>query len=285
VFTPDALLASLASVPPGGTLVLSGRRVNAPGVVAITFADGNPCAPRITEGGRRTVPLQAIVAHTTNGTPHDPPLSPTAAQSSSACRLARYQTTTDRDVSWDFTVSTTGVVLQQNDPTNFYSWQAGLVNGRTCGIENEQGPGGTLYPAQVQAFVRLVDTITRHYGIQRQLPARRDAAGKLRPLRGVIARLDEHDGACRTWWGVLGHRNITPNRGPGDPGDVLMQALLDAGYEGFDLDAEEDLRAWALRQRGLGVQASGVPGPETVAALKRRGFSEGLWVRRPGDRW
>lgn len=281
-----SLLASLGQVAPGvGKLVLGGRRVPIPGGVVETFADGSRCAPPVTDYGIRHEHVQGIVVHTEHGEPRDPPLLTTPAQTSHACELDRYQTTTDREVSWDIFNSAFGVIYQQNDPVRQYTWQAGGVNPRTLGIENEQGPGGGIRPVQLESFVRLIDTLTRSLPvpIQRQIPAVRDARGRLVPDRRVIARFTGAGGSGANFWGIYGHRNITDQRGPGDPGDLFFQALLNAGYEGFDLAAGEDLRVWRERQRVLGVPQTGIPDAPTVAALKRRGFPRGLFVHRPGD--
>ena len=79
-------------------------------------------------------------------------------------------------------------------------------------------------------------------------------------------------------YGVFGHRNLTSKRGAGDPGDYLLQALADAGYEEFDFAEGEDVRVWQSRQGELGIKPDGLPGSATVAALKEAGYVDGLWV-------
>lgn len=278
---PGQLLAALGGRAPSvGGMVLGGRRVPVPGDAVLTWLDSR-CAPHVTDSNPRRVPPRNITLHTNHGAPHDPPLAAAPAADTAVCTLASYQTHTDRDVSWDFSVSRKGPVVQQNDPLVAYTWQAGPVNGYSLGIETEQGAGGAVHVDSIRALVRLVDALTRSLGIQRQIPALR-AGGRLAPDRRVLARFGEGQGGA-TWWGVLGHRNVTEQRGPGDPGDAIMQAFLDAGYEGFDLATWEDYRVWQARQRLLGVPATGQPGPETVAALKRRGYPHGMLVWRPGD--
>lgn len=275
----DFLAALGARAPSIGGMIVDGFRVPVPGDVVVTWLD-SWCASEVTDKTRRNAPPRNITLHTTSGTPHDPPLS-SGATTTNVCALANYQTSTARDVSWDFTVSRLGAVVQQNDPAKSYTWQAGTVNGYSIGIETEQGPGGAVYVESIQALVRLVDALTRAFGIQRQIPAVR-VGGRLVPDRRVLARFGAGANGA-TWWGALGHRNVTGERGPGDPGDVIMQALLDAGYEGFDLATWEDVRVWQLRQQQLGVAPTGEPGPATVAALARAGFPHGIYVWRPGD--
>jgi hypothetical protein len=76
-------------------------------------------------------------------------------------------------------------------------------------------------------------------------------------------------------------------QGQGDPGDAIFFALRDAGYELFDLNTEEDLKTWKLRQQQLGFtdlkDLDGVPLTKTVAALKNKGHRHGMWVKRPVD--
>lgn len=281
---PFLELARLGGRAPGvGALVLGARRVKVPGAVVWTFLDHPACAPPVTDRSGRRQAVQSIVLHTVTGQPREIPVATWPLPPSRACMYARYQTATDREVSWDFLVSTAGVILQQNDPLLSYTWQAGGINPRSLGIELEQGPGGALAPEQLTAAVRLCDALTLALGIQRQLPAVRGPRGERVPDRRVLSRFRPEEGSGARWWGILGHRNVTEERGPGDPGDPVMLALLRAGYEGFDLARGEDLSVWAARQRVLRIPETGLPGPGTVAGLRRWGVRSGILVWRPGD--
>jgi hypothetical protein len=83
--------------------------------------------------------------------------------------------------------------------------------------------------------------------------------------------------------GIYGHRDVSNNRGEGDPGDLIFAALEVAGYERFNYDVGEDLDVWAERQQSLGLLPDGIAGPYTVQALAARSYHHGLWVTRPGD--
>lgn len=84
--------------------------------------------------------------------------------------------------------------------------------------------------------------------------------------------------------GIYGHRECSSARGRGDPGDRIMEMLIDVGYEPLDFDADEDLERWKGRQRNLGcLSVDGIPGPKTCAALRDIGHRHGLLVSRPGD--
>jgi hypothetical protein len=274
------LLARLGGrLPSWGNIILGGRRVPVPGAVAVNWTDGG-CIQEATDTTIRRHAPQNITIHTEDGEPRDPPVT-SGAVTSHACRLARYQVTSAREVAWDFFVASMGFLVQQNDPVFRYTSQAGNVNGYSLGVETEQGAGGAVDIEAIHGGVSLYDTLTRELGIARQVPAIL-VGGRLVPDRRVLARFAPgHDGA--TWIGLEGHRNICACRGPGDPGDAIMQALLDAGYEGFDLASWEDFEVWRARQAVLGVPQTGMPDAATLAALKRNGIKHGMMVWRPGD--
>lgn len=207
------------------TLVIDGRRVDTPGLETICWLD-DPKVPRVTDG-RRRIPqaARAIVLHTVHGKAG--PLSDVASvPSSRAERYARYQATTAREVSWHLTVDTDGTVVQSADIAAWTCWHATSVNGWTVGVELVQESDGTVYRPQLAAVVALCDLLCVRLGIERRVPARDGV-----PIVGVVERLK---GAAGPWSGVFGHRNQTTNRGKGDPGDHVFQALLAAGYAGVE---------------------------------------------------
>jgi hypothetical protein len=207
------------------TLVIDGQRIETPGLETISWLDDHR-VPRVTDG-RRRVPqaTRAIVLHTVHGKLgglSDVPSVP----SDRAERYARYQASTQREVSWHLTVDTDGTVVQSADVASWTCWHATSVNGWTVGIELVQEADGTLYRPQLAAVVALCDLLCTHLRIDRRVPAR---AGV--PIVGVVPRLTGHDGP---WSGIFGHRNQTTNRGPGDPGSHVFLALLAAGYAGVE---------------------------------------------------
>jgi hypothetical protein len=56
---------------------------------------------------------------------------------------------------------------------------------------------------------------------------------------------------------------------------------MDAGYEKFDFDKNEDKKVWMKRQKEYNLIEDGFPGPATAAALNELGYKHGLWIERP----
>lgn len=263
------------------SIVLNGQLVPIFGVETLSWLD-DPRVPMTTDGFARRDWIRAIVLHTVHGKLGS--LRPGVKVSSRAEAFAVYQANTSRDVSWDYTIDTDGTVIASNDPIKRACWHAGAVNAFTIGIELVQEENGDLYQGQLEAIVKFLDALTREladrgHPIQRQVPV--SASGK--PVRGVIPRIADQL-RSREVVGIYGHRNQTSNRGPGDPGDFVFQALLDAGYKGFNLDAGEDLTFWKTQQTRLGLSpVDGVPGRGTAEKLLAEGHKHGLLIARPND--
>lgn len=170
------------------------------------------------------------------------------------------------------------------------TYHAGQVNDVSIGIEMYQEADGTIYTDTLASCLRLVDFLTLRFGIQRQIPAERKICRR-------FARGTKGSGSAQRAYlsgglsgvnfsGVFGHRNVTRNRGPGDPGDEIMAWLSNAGYERYIVDLDEDLNVWAGRQRQLGIheeEVDGIPGSQTLELLRKKHSPTGLWVPRPGD--
>lgn len=230
--------------------------------------------------------VRGIVLHTTKGIPggrdhrHQvirPGLGPTKDHHSAlACYWARDGRCAGAHLMVDFD----GTVACMADLQTQMTYHASQhdVNRVTIGIEIYQGTEAELYDGQLDAVVRLVDHLTRRFGIQRQFPW---------PYRGRPIQRIAAGGLDIV--GIYGHRDVTDNRGQGDPGDAIFEKLQTAGYEPFDIDGDEDLDVWKQRQRALNLGhhcdlvVDGVPGPRTLKALALAGKAHGLWVARPGD--
>lgn len=210
-------------------LVINSRRVAVPGVNVVTWLDDAKRAPPVTDGRARTKPPTAVCLHTSRG--QRGAVRPGSRPSSRAETLALYQSRTARQVSWHLTIDTDGDVLQQADLVTWMCWHATHANGWTVGIELVQHPDtGDLWQVQVDAAVQVVTAICDTLGIPKRVPV--DAEGA--PIQGTVQAWQEasEGGAQGAWAGVLGHRHLTCNRGPGDPGDSIFRALLKAGFAG-----------------------------------------------------
>lgn len=263
------------------SLVLNGQLVATPGVETVSWLD-DPKVPMTTDGYARMQWIRAIVLHTVHGKIGG--LKPGIKPSTRAEAYAVYQAHTARDVSWDYTIDTDGTVVVSNDPLKRVCWHATTVNPFSIGIEMVQDDNGDLYEGQLESVVKFLDTITREladrgHPIQRQIPVGADG----KPVRGVIPRLADQI-KCKQVVGIYGHRNQTSNRGPGDPGDFIFQALLNAGYKGFNYDTGEDLTFWKGQQTRMGLQIiDGVAGHQVQTKLLQEGKAHGLWTPRPND--
>lgn len=258
------------------SVIINGKQINIPGLNSVSYLDGIKWLKQVTDFNHRSESIRMITAHTHKGIKGNvlPGLGPNTTIDEAN---ARYQVNTDRTVSYDYGIDQNGDVSCQNDPVKKYTWHAGSVNPRSLGFELIQTANGDLYEGQIQATVLFIDALTALLGIQRQIPWDR---ARNAPKVGVVARIAS---GGQDVVGIIGHRNQTTNKGPGDPGDALFLALRDAGYECFDMDKGEDQKAWKERQRALGIKADGDPLKATVQALKNAGHKHGMWVKRPID--
>ena len=74
--------------------------------------------------------------------------------------------------------------------------------------------------------------------------------------------------------GIFGHRDVTTNRGLGDPGDAIFERLASAGYEAVDFAASQDIETWKLRQEELNRDLNaGLASMECPANRRRQRLS------------
>jgi hypothetical protein len=209
-----------------------------------TWLDDPKRAPPISDGVRRVASkVKAIVLHTTRGV-DGARVRDGARASTRAETLARYQATTDREVSWHLTIDTDGTVLQQADLATWTAWHAGHVNGWTVGVELVQHPDSPdLWRSQLDALVAVCGAISGALAIPRRVLVDSAGAPILRPVRALLSEAARGSGGAllggraERWGGVLGHCQVVPatSRGPGDPGRAPFDALLAAGWTGVVL--------------------------------------------------
>lgn len=219
-------------------LIINGKRVPVPGVNVITWED-DPRVPRVPRAKRSTRPassVTAIVLHTSRGKVGK--VVPGSRQSDKALRLARYQARGSHAASWHLTVAHDGTVYQQADLATDETWHATQANPWTVGIELAQDESPDLTQAQVSACVATVRAVCEALGIPAWVPARQSGGSwsvLSTPVRAWQPR--KQNGASQSARGVIGHRNLTTNRGAGDPGDGIFLALLANGFAGVEPEA------------------------------------------------
>lgn len=213
-------------------LVIAGQRVAVPGARVVTWLDDPRTAPPITDGRERPAGSAiALVMHTSRG--RRAKVRDGARPSDRGERLARYQSRTERKVSWHLTVDTDGDVFQQADLATWMAWHVEEANGWTIGAELVQHRDEPdLWRVQIDAAVAVVEATCSALRIPRRLFVGPDGAPWLRPVPELLMR--KYGGPGGRWAGVLGHCQLVPDevRGPGDPGDGIFRALLAAGFEG-----------------------------------------------------
>lgn len=269
----------------GSGIVLAGRQIQVPGISVVNYLDDPRLRLAPGDHRRRRADERAwvhvVVLHTTAGIPGGKDLRPQLVRPG----LGRSTGGGQRVVaSWTHDVGRPGgahLVVDQDgtayccaDLVLEAAYHAQLANGPSVGIEVVQGRAeADLYEGQLEAAAKLALWVCLFLPtpVQWQIP--RGYSGSLR--RFVDSpRLDDYVG-------IVGHRDLTGERGRGDPGDAVMEELVRQGCEAFDVASGEDLEVWRGRQRGLGVAPDGIPGPDTVRAIVTSGTPEGVWRRRP----
>lgn len=240
--------------------------------LALDLGPNGDGAPRANGAG-----VKMIILHTTKGLDPQvvrPGLGPNVRSDE---KVARYWSSSKTRAGAQLVVDADGSIACLCDIAHIAAFHAGnnLINRRSIGIEIFQGSQREVYAGQLMVAAALVDYLTKVFTIQRQIP--HAYLGK------PIKRLQKGGVDC---YGVFGHRDVSDNRGSGDPSDAIFKILRAKGYDSFDFEAGQDLKVWHDRQTAYGVplkDADGLPGPKTAALLIANGHPHGLWVRQPGD--
>lgn len=218
--------------------------------------------------------IRSIILHTTKG--KSPVLVKMGAGKFTGVgsKVARFWSTCSKVGGAHLVVDLDGSITCHADLSQDSAQHAGNCNSVSIGIEIYQTEAGEVYDEQLNATVALLDYLTLRFGIQRQIPPPEQ--------KQVIYRCTV---GGKDVVGIYGHRNVTTDRGPGDPGASIFDKLVHAGYECFKFQKSEDIHVWKERQIMLGfsVLSDGIPGKQTVAALAKKGYLGGLWVKRPND--
>lgn len=272
-------------------LIIAGKEVPVPkletdGFYPVrNFKDEPKLALRVgksnnNDGRTRTRSVSQIILHTTKGIPGGSDKRPQILHKGKGPNTKAV----DRTINYwstDPTPSGAHIVIDQDcsigclaDLAYVTAYHAGnsSINESSIGIEIYQGDDAGLYEEQLTAVVAVVNVLTAYFGIQRQVPSKY--------LNKPIKELDQGGGGLT---GVFGHRDVSNNRGFGDPGDFIFQYLEHYGYDCFDFTTGEDRVIWKKRQERLnkeinaGLVVDGLPGPATRAALLKLGRKDGLY--------
>lgn len=264
----------LVPSPTVGALVIDGKSVPVPHRIVTSYRDDPRISLKTPEDGRahRAHPVQLIVVHTTKGIPGGRDKRPQVIRPGygpnlgAELRVAKFWSSSDLQSGAHLVVDFDGSIGCLTDLATTVAYHAKAMNARSVGIEIYQGGDAELYAGQLEATADLIDVLTSHFGIQRQIPDR---------YRGPLPRLQR---GGDDFYGVVGHRDGDDNRGLGDPGDAIFDVLARRGYERYNLAAGADLLMWKERQRNLDgrLTVDGIPGPATVRALRAAGYRHGL---------
>ncbi len=262
-------------------IVIDGKEIEVPGIPVLSFLD-DPVLALGNEDCRRrgTKWVRNICVHTTKGKKGK--LKPGLGKNTNVeQRIGRLWATDGRHAGAHLSIDSDGSVGCHADLLRTATYHAGDVNEVSIGIEIYQEGDGGVYEEQLAVVVQLIDWLCRRFSIQRQMPPVKD--------RTLIPRIAQ---GARDVVGVYGHRHVTTNRGPGDPGDAIFNRLALSGFEQFNYRDDEDRAVWKERQQEIWIkvtgqnpsrsQRDGIAGPGTAAMLLAAGYADGMWID-PGD--
>lgn len=264
-------------------LIIDGVECHVPGLDIRSWHDDAEMSIGALDGRRRkTRVVRSIGLHASKG---DEPqvVLPGAGAPGLAKRMVQGWHEDDsegRHAGGHLVVDADGTIWCVADLLRDVTYHAERMNEVSIGIEIAQTSRLEIRQIQVDNTVRLLDAVTLFMGIQRAIHY--PYLGEAHPVARLAAGGEDYVG-------IWCHRDQTTRRGPGDPGQAIVDAVIHADYDTFDVDKREDLRTWEFRQRqlvrrGAKLDIDGIPGPATRAALQALMLKPGgMWVPRPGD--
>lgn len=174
----------------------------------------------LKQGTSRRKAIAHIVLHTTGGYPDSKHPTPQRIRPEAAA--PRHCLATDVHAYWSkaerigaahLLVDADGAVYQIADLSTRAMYHCVGYNQVSIGVEVVQQRDSSLFAAQLVSVVELCEWLALRFSLSRSVAM---------PYTGVRSVVDGV--------GVLGHRDLSSNRGSGDPGDFVMEALVDAGW-------------------------------------------------------
>lgn len=251
-------------------VLIAGRLVPIPGVTVIPPASrGGPAWCQLAAGDyqlRRQRVRQAVI-HTTKGA-EPQHVIPGAGPGGMAERTFRYWYRDPVHSGAHIVIDNNGDLACGADLAEACAYHATVSNEWSFGIELYEEADNGIYEAVYDTLVRtlpvILDALTIPYFVVND-----PYAGH--PLRRFL------DGAP-DYYGVLGHRHNTEQRGRGDPGDEVFRRMISGGGEAVIAGEYEDHKLSAARQRTLNARGGklvvdGIAGPASIAEARRQGYA------------
>jgi hypothetical protein len=253
-----------------GGVLIGGRLVPVPGVNVIPPAShGGPawCTLNVGDYQLRRRRVQQAVIHSTKG---DEPqrVIAGAGPGGMAERTFRYWTRDPVHSAAQVVIDNNGDLACGADLAEVCAYHATVSNEYSFGIELYQEADNGIYEAVYATLTKALPIILDALAIPYFVVADPYAG---HPLRRFL------DGAP-DFYGVLGHRHNTEQRGRGDPGDEAFRRMIAGGGEPVIAESHQDIALSRARQRTLNamgghLDVDGLAGAASIAEAKRQGYA------------
>lgn len=218
------------------SLIIDGKRYDIPGIQSACFLDN----PKFGFTDKRDYSLRtgapkSICLHTRMGV-HPQKIVDSIPNRRWDELGVKRASSDDRNASWHISVDADGSFVCHLDCYRIAAHQASQLNQLSIGIEMYQTLEGEITKATLATTVKIVNLLTEVLSIKRQYPITdkidvrfASNSGSWHKTRKLAYMPKGESGT--NWNGVFGHRNLTRNRGKGDPGDEIFKLLAAEGYE------------------------------------------------------
>lgn len=201
-------------------LVIDGVRLEVPGFTCTSWLDEPALRLKLPEDGiaRGTRP-HSIGLHTTRGKMPQPLITEAAQDKDCTARATvRAWRLEKRQAGAHIVIDADGEILCIADLVREMSYHCPGLNAVSIGIELVQRMrDGAVFAVQLRAAVATVKLLCNVLRIEKRV---------IWPYVGRPLPIE----AMKGYRGVWGHRDADDDRGRGDPGDLLPQMLIMAGF-------------------------------------------------------